>query len=42
MIVDENTHFDINYDVIVLGFGGAGASAARFAADAGSKCARHG
>jgi len=37
MIVDENTHFDAEYDVIVLGFGGAGATAARFAADAGSK-----
>ena len=26
-----------NYDVVVLGFGGAGATAARFAADNGTK-----
>ena len=26
-----------NYDVVVLGFGGAGATAARFAADNGAK-----
>lgn len=29
--------WDTTYDVIVLGFGGAGATAARFAADAGAK-----
>ncbi|WP_407894607.1 FAD-dependent oxidoreductase [Lacticaseibacillus sp. N501-2] len=29
--------WDATYDVIVLGFGGAGATAARFAADAGAK-----
>jgi len=33
----SNTRWDANYDVIVLGFGGAGATAARFAADNGSK-----
>lgn len=32
-----NIKWDGNYDVIVLGFGGAGATAARFAADKGSK-----
>ncbi|MFX3618671.1 MAG: NAD(P)H-dependent oxidoreductase [Sporolactobacillus sp.] len=31
------TRWDAGYDVIVLGFGGAGATAARFAADAGAK-----
>ncbi|AKP67986.1 FAD-binding protein [Companilactobacillus ginsenosidimutans] len=31
-----NVKWDGNYDVIVLGFGGAGASAARFAADQGA------
>lgn len=31
------TRWDAEYDVVVLGFGGAGATAARFAADAGSK-----
>ncbi|MBU7484963.1 FAD-binding protein [Lactiplantibacillus pentosus] len=30
-------HYDATYDVVVLGFGGAGATAARFAADAGAK-----
>lgn len=29
--------WDADYDVIVLGFGGAGATAARFAADNGAK-----
>lgn len=29
--------WDANYDVVVLGFGGAGATAARFAADEGAK-----
>lgn len=37
MIVNKNTHYDASYDVIVLGFGGAGATAARFAADKGAK-----
>ena len=37
MIVKPDTYFDATYDVIVLGFGGAGATAARFAADAGAK-----
>lgn len=30
-------NWDATYDVVVLGFGGAGATAARFAADAGAK-----
>lgn len=33
MIITENTTLDATYDVIVVGFGGAGATAARFAAD---------
>lgn len=33
----NKVNFDNNYDVIVLGFGGAGATAARFAADEGAK-----
>lgn len=33
----EKTNFKANYDVVVLGFGGAGATAARFAADNGAK-----
>ena len=37
MIVQPNTYFDVKYDVVVLGFGGAGATAARFAADSGAK-----
>ncbi|MCX8722054.1 MULTISPECIES: FAD-binding protein [Lactobacillus] len=37
MIVNKNTYYDASYDVIVLGFGGAGATAARFAADCGAK-----
>ena len=32
-----NVEWDADYDVVVLGFGGAGASAARFAADKGAK-----
>ncbi len=37
MSLTDSTHWDATYDVIVLGFGGAGATAARFAADAGAK-----
>ncbi|MBC6370457.1 FAD-binding protein [Lactobacillus kullabergensis] len=37
MIVNEHTYYDASYDVVVLGFGGAGATAARFAADSGAK-----
>ncbi len=37
MRVDNNTKWNGNYDVIVLGFGGAGGTAARFAADNGAK-----
>ncbi|MBA1392632.1 FAD-binding protein, partial [Lactobacillus sp. XV13L] len=37
MIVNKDTHYDASYDVVVLGFGGAGATAARFAADNGAK-----
>lgn len=37
MIYQKDTKWDANYDVVVLGFGGAGATAARFAADSGSK-----
>ncbi|WEV39883.1 FAD-binding protein [Lactobacillus sp. ESL0681] len=37
MIVNKNTYYDASYDVVVLGFGGAGATAARFAADDGAK-----
>lgn len=37
MIVNTDMQFDAKYDVVVLGFGGAGATAARFAADAGAK-----
>ncbi|BDR61180.1 FAD-dependent oxidoreductase [Lactobacillus xylocopicola] len=37
MIVNQKTSYDASYDVIVLGFGGAGATAARFAADSGAK-----
>lgn len=33
----ETVNWDATYDVVVLGFGGAGATAARFAADAGAK-----
>ncbi|BDR59177.1 NAD(P)H-dependent oxidoreductase [Xylocopilactobacillus apicola] len=33
----HSIHWDASYDVIVLGFGGAGATAARFAADDGAK-----
>ncbi|BDR59921.1 FAD-dependent oxidoreductase [Lactobacillus xylocopicola] len=37
MIFDKSIKWDKVYDVVVLGFGGAGASAARFAADKGAK-----
>lgn len=37
MLVNQQTYFDKTYDVVVLGFGGAGATAARFAADSGAK-----
>ncbi|MDF7638198.1 FAD-binding protein [Lactobacillus sp. ESL0791] len=37
MIVNSKIEYDASYDVIVLGFGGAGATAARFAADNGAK-----
>ncbi|BDR61089.1 FAD-dependent oxidoreductase [Lactobacillus xylocopicola] len=37
MTDQKNIAWDANYDVVVLGFGGAGATAARFAADAGAK-----
>lgn len=37
MIIDKSIKWDKVYDVVVLGFGGAGASAARFAADNGAK-----
>ncbi|WEV36170.1 FAD-dependent oxidoreductase [Lactobacillus sp. ESL0677] len=37
MKVTENTKWNGDYDVIVLGFGGAGATAARFAADNGAQ-----
>lgn len=33
----KNFQWDAEYDVVVLGFGGAGATAARFAADNGAK-----
>ncbi|MDN6733500.1 MAG: FAD-dependent oxidoreductase [Tetragenococcus koreensis] len=33
----KNIRWDATYDVVVLGFGGAGATAARFAADDGAK-----
>lgn len=33
MIYQADIEWDANYDVVVLGFGGAGATAARFAAD---------
>lgn len=35
--MSEERHWDQSFDVVVLGFGGAGATAARFAADAGAK-----
>lgn len=34
---DNEPELDQTFDVVVLGFGGAGATAARFAADAGAK-----
>ncbi|MCP9350247.1 FAD-binding protein [Lentilactobacillus hilgardii] len=37
MLANKNIHWDYTYDTIVLGFGGAGATAARFAADAGAE-----
>ncbi|MCW1000391.1 FAD-binding protein, partial [Streptococcus anginosus] len=37
MLVNEQTTYAAEYDVVVLGFGGAGATAARFASDAGAK-----
>ncbi len=35
--MSQERQWDQSYDVVVLGFGGAGATAARFAADAGAK-----
>lgn len=37
MNADKNINWNGNYDVVVLGFGGAGATAARFASDNGAK-----
>lgn len=37
MYVNKNIEWTADYDVIVLGFGGAGGNAARFAADSGAK-----
>lgn len=37
MILNQDVYFDAIYDVIILGFGGAGATAARFAAESGAK-----
>ena len=37
MIYHKDFAWDANYDVVVLGFGGAGATAARFAADHDAK-----
>jgi len=34
---EHSFKWDAVYDVIVLGFGGVGATAARFAADSGAK-----
>lgn len=36
MIYTPSTRWDAQFDVIVVGFGGAGAGAARFAADNGA------
>lgn len=36
MVQSHAVHWDATYDVVVLGFGGAGATAARFAADDGA------
>ncbi len=33
MNYQDNLKWDTKYDVVVIGFGGAGATAARFAAD---------
>ena len=37
MFLRKNESWDATYDVVVIGFGGAGATAARFAADKGAK-----
>ncbi|MFD1126054.1 FAD-binding protein [Lentilactobacillus raoultii] len=37
MVEIKSINWDATYDVAILGFGGAGATAARFAADAGAK-----
>lgn len=37
MLFNKNMRWDLAYDVIVVGFGGAGASSARFAADNGAQ-----
>lgn len=37
MLANDKIQWNADYDVIVLGFGGAGATAARFAADRGAK-----
>ena len=36
MYATKDTKWNADYDVLVLGFGGAGGNAARFAADAGA------
>ncbi|MBA1394459.1 FAD-dependent oxidoreductase, partial [Lactobacillus sp. XV13L] len=37
MILKDNETWNASYDVVVVGVGGAGATAARFAADNGAK-----
>lgn len=37
MLLNKNINWNADYDVIVVGFGGAGGTAARFAADNGAK-----
>ena len=37
MFYNDRLKWDLAYDVIVVGFGGAGASSARFAADHGAQ-----
>lgn len=37
MFLQDNDSWNAVYDVVVVGFGGAGATAARFAADKGAK-----
>src|SRR5699024_1527304 len=37
MLENQLKQWDAQYDVVVVGFGGAGATAARFAADRGAK-----